>query len=141
MAIKVSTQSSGSVVTPLTGKVQIFVDSSDGTLKLKDETSTILPVNELKFTVDTISSSVSLSATSLNQVKLIDATIAPISITLPSSPPSGSWIILKLSTAATFSVSVSGSGGSNIDGNPTLSLNTNYMGAELLFSFGDWYLI
>jgi hypothetical protein len=87
-----------------------------------------------------VTGSVTLPAAVEASVNINNTSAAPITVTLPASPTLDQVYKLKdvAGNAGTFVITVVGSGGSTIDGNPNYQLVSNYMSLELYWTGALW---
>ena len=86
MAIKITKQAEGSVLQPTAGKVQLFVDTADDTVKLKDENGDVTPVGSGGgggLTQDPVVKTSTFTVVAGNSY-LISSGSSTISVTLPA---------------------------------------------------------
>ena len=98
----------------------------------------ILDASNLAFTSSSASSNITLTDTDGINVKLINATSATITVTLPTAVANAACFIIKKTDSSTNTVTIDGYSTETIDGATTYVLYDQYNYVELVSNGTNW---
>jgi len=98
----------------------------------------ILDANNIAFSSSSASTNTTLTETDGINVKLINATSAATTVTLPTAVGNAACFIIKKTDSSTNAVTIDGYSTETIDGSTTYILNDQYNYVELVSNGTNW---
>ena len=89
------------------------------------------------------STSIGITLSALDQIVLVDATSASVTIALPAvaSVPPGTWYAVKKTDATGHAVTVNPDGSETIDGNTTVQISVQHTTITIVSDGSQWHIV